>query len=131
MVEQLEENVCQCRSFTEDILSYEMGTKEGFLKNCSCPDQTNMCKHISFVSRVTKLPSSPHAPAPVDQQERLSAPNEDQGPLCRELLLWRYLSDLFHCISMRLCKACCTSDLLIYLITGSVAVIKSSYDLLK
>ena len=33
MVEQLEENVYQCRSFTEDILFYEMDTKEGFLKN--------------------------------------------------------------------------------------------------
>ncbi|KAL4211494.1 hypothetical protein AB4K20DRAFT_2011785 [Rhizopus microsporus] len=70
MVEQLEENVYQCRSFTEDILFYEMDTKEGFLKNCSCPDQTNMCKHIFLVSRVTKLPFSPHAPVPVVQQER-------------------------------------------------------------
>ncbi|KAG1451086.1 hypothetical protein G6F57_016256 [Rhizopus arrhizus] len=98
MVEQLEENVYQCRSFTEDILFYEMDTKEGYLKNCSCPDQTKMCKHIFLVSRVTKLPFSPRAPAPVAQHERFSAPNEDQGLLCRELLLWRYLSDLFHCI---------------------------------
>ena len=70
MVEQLEENVYQCRSFTEDILFYEMDTKEGFLKNYSCPDQTNICKHIFLVSRVTKLPFSPHAPVPVVQQER-------------------------------------------------------------
>ncbi|ORE22208.1 hypothetical protein BCV71DRAFT_165197, partial [Rhizopus microsporus] len=40
MIEQLEEN---------------MDTKEGYLKNCSCPDQTKMCKHIFLVSRVTKL----------------------------------------------------------------------------
>ena len=70
MVEQLEENVYQCRSFTEGILFYEMDTKEGFLKNCSCPDQTKMCKHIFLVSRVTKLPFSPHVPVPVVQQER-------------------------------------------------------------
>jgi hypothetical protein len=36
MVEQLEGNVYQCRSFTENILFYEMDTKEGFLKNYSC-----------------------------------------------------------------------------------------------
>ncbi|KAG1208440.1 hypothetical protein G6F69_007211 [Rhizopus microsporus] len=117
VVEQLEENVYQCRSFTEDILFYKMDTKEGFLKNCSCPDQTKMCKHIFSVSRVTKLPFSPHAPVPVAQQERFSTLNEDQGLLCHELLLWRYLSDLFHCISMKLCKVCCTNDLLICLIT--------------
>ncbi|ORE07188.1 hypothetical protein BCV72DRAFT_255956 [Rhizopus microsporus var. microsporus] len=69
IVEQLEEN----------------DTKEDSLKNCSCPDQTKMCKHIFLVSRVTKLPFSPHAPAPVAQQERFSAPNEDQGHLCREI----------------------------------------------
>ena len=85
MVEQLEENVYQCRSFTEDILFYEMDTKEGFLKNYSCPDQTKMCKHIFLVSRITKLPFSPRAPAPVAQQERFSVPNEDQGLLCREI----------------------------------------------
>ncbi|KAG1174276.1 hypothetical protein G6F71_005016 [Rhizopus microsporus] len=85
MVEQLEENVYQCRSFTEENLFYEMDTKEGFLKNCSCPDQTKMCKHIFLVSRVTKLPFSPRAPVPVAQQERFSAPKEDQGLLCREI----------------------------------------------
>ncbi|KAG1178381.1 hypothetical protein G6F71_001855 [Rhizopus microsporus] len=85
IVEQLEENVYQCRPFTEDILFYEMDTKEGFLKNYSCPDQTKMCKHIFLVSRITKLPFSPRAPAPVAQQERFSVPNEDQGLLCREI----------------------------------------------
>ena len=85
MVEQLEENVYQCRSFTEDILFYEMDTKEGFLKNYSCPDQTNICKHIFLVSRVTKLPFSPRASAPVAQQERFSTPNEGQGLFCREI----------------------------------------------
>ncbi|ORE21795.1 hypothetical protein BCV71DRAFT_273978 [Rhizopus microsporus] len=85
MVEQLEENVYQCRSFTEDILFYEMDTKEGYLKNCSCPDQTKMYKHIFLVSRVTKLPFSPRASAPVAQQERFSTPNEGQGLFCREI----------------------------------------------
>ncbi|PHZ15285.1 uncharacterized protein RHIMIDRAFT_234641 [Rhizopus microsporus ATCC 52813] len=67
MVEQLEENVYQCKSFTENILFYEMDTKEGYLKNCSCPDRTKMCKHFFLVSRVTKLRFSRHAPAPVAQ----------------------------------------------------------------
>ncbi|CEI98880.1 hypothetical protein RMCBS344292_12978 [Rhizopus microsporus] len=88
MVEQLEENVYQCRSFTENILFYEMDTKEGFLNNCSCPDQTKMCMHIFLVSRVTKLPFSPRAPAPapVTQQERPDTPHYNQNLLCRELL---------------------------------------------
>ncbi|ORE19263.1 hypothetical protein BCV71DRAFT_283634, partial [Rhizopus microsporus] len=50
MVEHLKENVYQCRSFTESILFYEMDTKEGFLKNCSCSGQTKMCRHIFFWS---------------------------------------------------------------------------------
>jgi hypothetical protein len=37
MVEQLGGGVYQCRPFTENILFYEMDTKEGFLKSCSCP----------------------------------------------------------------------------------------------
>ncbi|KAL4212728.1 hypothetical protein AB4K20DRAFT_1967404 [Rhizopus microsporus] len=49
-----QENVYQCRSFTESILFYEMDTKEGFLKNCSCPDQAKMYRHIYFLKARTK-----------------------------------------------------------------------------
>ncbi|ORE16617.1 hypothetical protein BCV71DRAFT_236480 [Rhizopus microsporus] len=82
-----QENVYQCRSFTESILFYEMDTKEGFLKNCSCPDQAKMYRHIYFlVSRVTKLPFSPRTLAPVVQQERLDTSHDNQDLLCHELL---------------------------------------------
>ena len=63
IVEQLEENVYQYRSFTKNILFYEMDTKEGFLKNCSCPGQTKICRHVLLVSRVINLSFSPHASA--------------------------------------------------------------------
>ncbi|CEG80129.1 hypothetical protein RMATCC62417_14505 [Rhizopus microsporus] len=86
MIEQLEENVYQCRPFTENILFYEVDTKEGFLKNCSCPDQAKRCRHIFLVSRVAKLPFSPRAPVSAAQQERLDAPHNNQDLLCRELL---------------------------------------------
>jgi hypothetical protein len=86
MVEQLGGDVYQCRSFTENILFNEMDTKEGFLKSCSCPDQTKMCEHIFLVSRVTKLSFSPRIPASVVQQERIYALDDDQSLLCRGLL---------------------------------------------
>ncbi|CEG77135.1 hypothetical protein RMATCC62417_11932 [Rhizopus microsporus] len=63
-----------------------MDTTEGFLKNCSCPDQAKMCKHIFLVSRVIKLPFSPHASVSVAQQERLDIPHDNQDLLHRELL---------------------------------------------
>ncbi|CAO3664065.1 unnamed protein product [Rhizopus microsporus] len=130
MIEQLEENVYQCRSFIEDILFYEMDTKEGYLKNCSCPDQTKMCKHIFLVSRVTKLLFL-LVLLPLLRSKKGFLPQMKTKAFFAvkyNLALFIRFASLYQ---MRLCKACCTNDLLICLITGSVAVIKSSYDLLK
>ncbi|ORE16293.1 hypothetical protein BCV71DRAFT_236812 [Rhizopus microsporus] len=78
MVQLLKENIYQCRSFTEDILFYKVNTKEDFLKNGSCSDQTKMYKHFFLVSHVIIsaiffLYSYPCC----SERKRLYVPNED------------------------------------------------------
>ncbi|ORE03491.1 hypothetical protein BCV72DRAFT_315068 [Rhizopus microsporus var. microsporus] len=52
MLEKIEDNLFQCRSFTYDMLYYDSEVRNGYLYSCSCPEPSKPCKHIFLVSRI-------------------------------------------------------------------------------
>lgn len=57
-IEQIYDNLIQCRSFSYDILFYDIGIKDGYLYKCNCPDSLGLCKHIFLTNRITNSPYS-------------------------------------------------------------------------
>ncbi|CEG79835.1 hypothetical protein RMATCC62417_14251 [Rhizopus microsporus] len=49
-----------CRSFTEEDVEYKvtLDRSQEFIKRCSYPDMSYLCKHIFFVSRTQAIPYS-------------------------------------------------------------------------
>ncbi|OAD65132.1 hypothetical protein PHYBLDRAFT_176408 [Phycomyces blakesleeanus NRRL 1555(-)] len=58
MVEKLSDTVFTCRSFTVDLVIYNIELQNGFLQNCTCPDTSKLCKHIFLINRMLDIPYS-------------------------------------------------------------------------
>ena len=62
MVLKIDDDNYQCRSFTLDIIYYDIEYSNGYLRKCSCDDTSNLCKHIFLVHRILKVPISLRLP---------------------------------------------------------------------
>ncbi|KAL0077471.1 hypothetical protein J3Q64DRAFT_1702862 [Phycomyces blakesleeanus] len=58
MVKKLNDTAFTCRSFTVDLFIYNIELQNDFLKNCTCPDTSKLCKHIFLINRMLDIPYS-------------------------------------------------------------------------
>ncbi|OAD74093.1 hypothetical protein PHYBLDRAFT_144551 [Phycomyces blakesleeanus NRRL 1555(-)] len=58
MVEKLSDTVFTCRSFTVDLVVYNIKLQNSFLQNCTCLDTSKLCKHIFLVNHMLDIPYS-------------------------------------------------------------------------
>ncbi|CEG83753.1 hypothetical protein RMATCC62417_17629 [Rhizopus microsporus] len=76
-----EDNLFQCRSFTHDILYYDIEVRSGYLYSCSCPDSSKLCKHIFLVNRIFQVSftdrSTLHVTPVTDENAALSNNTEE------------------------------------------------------
>ncbi|KAL0096840.1 hypothetical protein J3Q64DRAFT_1693274 [Phycomyces blakesleeanus] len=50
MVEKLSSTAFTCRSFTVDLVVYNIELQNVFLQNCTCLDTSKLCKHIFLIN---------------------------------------------------------------------------------
>ncbi|KAL0092629.1 hypothetical protein J3Q64DRAFT_1695138 [Phycomyces blakesleeanus] len=50
MVEKLSDTAFTCRSFTVDLVVYNIELQNDFLQSCTCSDTSKLCKHIFLVN---------------------------------------------------------------------------------
>ncbi|KAL0086210.1 hypothetical protein J3Q64DRAFT_1833955 [Phycomyces blakesleeanus] len=58
MVEKLSDTAFTCRSFTIDLIIYNIELQNDFLQNCTCPDTSKLCKHIFLINCMLDIPYS-------------------------------------------------------------------------
>ncbi|CEI92687.1 hypothetical protein RMCBS344292_06940 [Rhizopus microsporus] len=51
-----DDDMYDCKSFTDDYIWYEVEMKNGHLFRCNCPEDSKLCKHIFLVNRVADVP---------------------------------------------------------------------------
>ncbi|ORE04935.1 hypothetical protein BCV72DRAFT_210404 [Rhizopus microsporus var. microsporus] len=50
MLEEIEDNLFQCRPFTHDVLYYDIEVRSDYLYSCSFPGSFKLCKHIFLIN---------------------------------------------------------------------------------
>ena len=46
-----DDDMHDCKSFTDDYIWYEVNLKNSHLFHCNCPDDSKLCKHVLLVNR--------------------------------------------------------------------------------
>ncbi|RCH87795.1 hypothetical protein CU097_006964 [Rhizopus azygosporus] len=77
MVKKIEDNLFQCKSFTHNILYYDIEVRNGYLYSCSCPAYSRLCKNVFLVNRIFQVPfterSTLHVTPVIDENAALSS----------------------------------------------------------
>ena len=55
MLKEIEDSLFQCRSFTHDILYYDIEIRNSYPYSCSCPASSKVCKHIFLVNHMFQV----------------------------------------------------------------------------
>ncbi|CEI88591.1 hypothetical protein RMCBS344292_02974 [Rhizopus microsporus] len=61
-----DDDMYDCKSFTDDYTWYEIELKNGHLFRCNFPDDSKLCKDIFLVNRVADVPYTPRSDIVVD-----------------------------------------------------------------
>ncbi|CEG68493.1 hypothetical protein RMATCC62417_04743 [Rhizopus microsporus] len=61
-----DDDIYDCKPFTDNYIWHEIELKNGHLFRCNCPDDSKLCKHIFLVNRVTDVPYTLHSDVVVE-----------------------------------------------------------------